>query len=176
MLHPLASSVPNGARASRPGNVHRNITLCDLYPAGNASQCLTVGNDRQFRTLCAGPTITELSKDPLFLTNGERVVICNTLRETLLPWLTLKEGTALFQRLMEHGVPCVPVLLVEEALGADRRSCRQDLAELRCYCGLGMAEMRNHMPGSVPMLLRAFGTHRRKVLARLVRVGRGSKP
>jgi crotonobetainyl-CoA:carnitine CoA-transferase CaiB-like acyl-CoA transferase len=166
MLHPHVSNVLNGGRASRTGNGHPNIVPYDLFPTGTVPLFLAVGNDRQFRTLCAELGIAELGTDPRYLTNKDRVMNRETLRETLVPLLTTKDGMPLFQRLMELGVPCAPVLTVEEALALDHTGTRQMVAELDGYKGPGMAVKLDRTPGSVRLPPPAIGAHSRAVLAR----------
>lgn len=166
MLHPHVSNVLNGGSASRTGNGHPNIVPYDLFPTGTVPLFLAVGNDRQFRTLCAELGIAELGTDPRYRTNGDRVVNRETLRETLVPLLATKDGMPLFQRLMELGVPCAPVLTVEEALALDHTATRQMVAELDGYKGPGMAVKLNRTPGSVRLPPPAVGAHSRAVLAR----------
>jgi crotonobetainyl-CoA:carnitine CoA-transferase CaiB-like acyl-CoA transferase len=166
MLHPHVSNVLNGGRASRTGNGHPNIVPYDLFPTGTVPLFLAVGNDRQFRTLCAELGIAEVGTDPRYRTNGDRVVNRDTLRETLVPLLATKDGMPLFQRLMELGVPCAPVLTVEEALSLDHTATRQMVAELDDYKGPGMAVKLDRTPGSVRLPPPAIGAHSRAVLAR----------
>jgi crotonobetainyl-CoA:carnitine CoA-transferase CaiB-like acyl-CoA transferase len=166
MLHPHVSNVLNGGRASRTGNGHPNIVPYDLFPTGTVPLFLAVGNDRQFRTLCAELGIAELGADPRYLANKDRVVNRETLRETLVPLLATKDGMPLFQRLMELGVPCAPVLTVEEALALDHTGTRQMVAELGGYKGPGMAVKLDRTPGSVRLPPPAIGAHSRTVLAR----------
>lgn len=166
MLHPHVSNVLNGGRASRTGNGHPNIVPYDLFPTGTVPLFLAVGNDRQFRTLCAELGIAELGTDPRYRTNGDRVVNRDSLRETLVPLLATKDGMPLFQRLMELGVPCAPVLTVEEALSLDHTATRQMVAELDGYKGPGMAVKLDRTPGSVRLPPPAIGAHSRAVLLR----------
>jgi crotonobetainyl-CoA:carnitine CoA-transferase CaiB-like acyl-CoA transferase len=166
MLHPHVSNVLNGGRASRTGNGHPNIVPYDLFPTGTVPLFLAVGNDRQFRTLCAELGIAELGTDPRYLTNGDRVVNRETLRETLLPRLAARDGMPLFQRLMDLGVPCAPVLTVEEALALDHTATRQMVAELDGYKGPGLAVKLDRTPGSVRLPPPTIGAHSREVLAR----------
>jgi crotonobetainyl-CoA:carnitine CoA-transferase CaiB-like acyl-CoA transferase len=166
MLHPHVSNVLNGGRASRTGNGHPNIVPYDLFPTGTVPLFLAVGNDRQFRTLCAELGIAELGTDPRYLTNGDRVVNRETLRKALLPRLATKDGMPLFQRLMNLGVPCAPVLTVEEALALDHTATRQMVAELDGYKGPGLAVKLDRTPGSVRLPPPTIGAHSRAVLAR----------
>lgn len=166
MLHPHVSNTLNGGRASRTGNGHPNIVPYDLFPTGTVPLFLAVGNDRQFRNLCTELGMPELGIDDRYRTNGDRVVNRDTLRATLLPALSHLDGMTLFQTLMALGVPCAPVLTVEEALALDHTNTRQMVAELDGYRGPGIAVKLDRTPGSVRMPPPPIGAHSREVLAR----------
>jgi crotonobetainyl-CoA:carnitine CoA-transferase CaiB-like acyl-CoA transferase len=166
MLHPHVSNVLNGGRASRTGNGHPNIVPYDLFPTGTVPLFLAVGNDRQFRTLCAELGIADLGTDPRYVTNKDRVMNRESLRKTLVPLLAKKDGMHLFQRLMELGVPCAPVLTVEEALALDHTGTRHMVVELDGYKGPGMAVKLDRTPGSVRLPPPGIGAHSRAVLSR----------
>ena len=166
MLHPHASNVLNGGRAIRTGNGHPNIVPYDLFPTGTVPLFLAVGNDRQFRTLCAELGLADLGADARYITNGYRVVNREALRAALLQPLALQDGMQLFQRLMSVGVPCAPVLTVEEALALDHTETRQMVAELDGYRGPGIAIKLDRTPGSVRLPPPAIGAHSREILGR----------
>lgn len=166
MLHPHASNVLNGGRAIRTGNGHPNIVPYDLFPTATVPLFLAVGNDRQFRTLCAQLGLTDIATDPRYLTNRDRVVNRVTLRETLVPPLSTADGMELFKQLMALGVPCAPVLTVEEALSLDHTATRGMVAELDGYRGPGVAVKLDRTPGSVRLPPPAIGAHSKEVLRR----------
>ena len=89
-----------------------------------------------------------------------------TLRAALLPPLSAKEGMPLFQRLMALGVPCAPVLTVEEALALDHTATREMVVELDGYRGPGLAVKLGRTPGSVRLPPPVIGAHSREVLTR----------
>ncbi|MBA3042876.1 MAG: CoA transferase [Gammaproteobacteria bacterium] len=166
MLHPHASNVLNGGKANRTGNGHPNIVPYDLFPTSTVPLFLAVGNDRQFRTLCNELGMTALGADPLFRTNGDRVVNRDSLRAMLLAALSDKDGMALFNQLMQLGVPCAPVLTVDEALALDHTATREMVAELDGYRGAGVSVKLGRSPGSVRLPPPAIGQHSREVLER----------
>lgn len=166
MLHPHASNVLNGGKAIRTGNGHPNIVPYDLFPTGTVPLFLAVGNDRQFRTLCTELGEPGLGTEPAFKSNGDRVVNRDSLRERLIPLLAPHDGMALFQRLMGLGVPCAPVLTVEEALAQPHTATREMTVELGDYRGPGIAVKLDRTPGSVTLPPPAIGEHSREVLSR----------
>lgn len=166
MLHPHASNVLNGGRAIRTGNGHPNIVPYDLFPTGTVPLFLAIGNDRQFNTLCAELGVPDLGTDPRFCTNRDRVVNREALRALLLPPLAPLDGMTLFTRLMDLGVPCAPVLTVDEAMALDHTRTRGMVQELDGYRGPGLAVKLDRTPGSVRLPPPAIGAHSREVLQR----------
>jgi crotonobetainyl-CoA:carnitine CoA-transferase CaiB-like acyl-CoA transferase len=166
MLHPHASNVLNGGKAIRTGNGHPNIVPYDLFPTATVPLFLAVGNDRQFGRLCAELGAPSLSENALYLTNGSRVVNRDSLREHLVHLLADRDGIALFDRLMGLGVPCAPVLTVEEALALDHTRTREMTVELDGYTGPGMAIKLGRTPGAVRLPPAPIGLHSRDVLKR----------
>ena len=166
MLHPHAANVLNGGKAIRTGNGHPNIVPYDLFPTGTVPLFLAVGNDRQFRTLCRELGEAGLASEAQFLTNGDRVVNRDSLRARLIPLLAPHDGMALFQRLMDLGVPCAPVLKVEEALAQAHTATREMTVECGDYRGPGIAVKLGRTPGAVHLPPPAIGEHSREVLAR----------
>jgi len=166
MLHPHASNVLNGGKAIRTGNGHPNIVPYDLFPTGTVPLFLAIGNDRQFRTLCIELGVADLGTDPLYRSNRDRVVNRISLRALLLPRLAPLDGMTLFERLMALGVPCAPVLTVDEALALDHTRTRDMVQQLDGYRGPGLAVKLDRTPGSVRMAPPAIGAHSREVLQR----------
>lgn len=166
MLHPHTSNALNGGRSMRTGNGHPNIVPYDLFPTGTVPLFLAVGNDRQFRTLCKELGDEPLGTDPLYKSNGDRVVNRITLRDRLVPLLAPHDGMALFERLMALGVPCAPVLSVEQALALDHTKTREMVVELGEYKGPGLALKLDRTPGSVRLPPPAIGEHSLEVLTR----------
>jgi crotonobetainyl-CoA:carnitine CoA-transferase CaiB-like acyl-CoA transferase len=75
----LAGVVPG-----RMGNAHPSISPYELYPTGDGDLVLAVGNERQFAALCDVLGIPELSADPRYATNAERVAHREALKTALI--------------------------------------------------------------------------------------------
>jgi crotonobetainyl-CoA:carnitine CoA-transferase CaiB-like acyl-CoA transferase len=75
----LAGVVPG-----RMGNAHPSISPYELYPTGDGDLVLAVGNDRQFAALCEVLGTPELSADPSFASNAERVAHRDALKTALV--------------------------------------------------------------------------------------------
>ena len=74
---------------------------------------LAVGNDRQFAQLCQAAGLTELSQDPMFITNAQRIqhrveleqaLGVAMLSKTIDEWVHLGE---------QYGFPCGPINTID---------------------------------------------------------------
>jgi crotonobetainyl-CoA:carnitine CoA-transferase CaiB-like acyl-CoA transferase len=166
MLHPHVANVLYGGRAARTGNGHPNIVPYDLFPTGTVPLFIAVGNDRQFATLCAALDAPDLGADPRYASNGRRVENREPLRAALIELLASHDGVQLFDRLMGIGVPCAPVLTVEQALALEHTASREMKVELGDYRGAGIPAKLSRTPGTVRLPPPRIGEHSHEVLAR----------
>lgn len=166
MLHPHVANVLYGGRAARTGNGHPNIVPYDLFPTGTVPLFIAVGNDRQFATLCAELGAPALAADPRYASNGKRVEHREPLRAVLVELLASHDGVQLFDRLMAIGVPCAPVLAVEQALALEHTATRGMKVELGDYRGAGIPAKLSRTPGTVRLPPPRIGEHSEEVLGR----------
>lgn len=166
LLHPHVSNVVHGGQAPRTGNGHPNIVPYDLFPTATVPLFLAVGNDRQFGTLCTELGDAALCEDPRYRNNRDRVIHRDSLRPRLIELLATRDGMQLFERLMSIGVPCAPVLTVEQALALDHTREREMCVEFEGYRGPGIAIKLSRTPGSVRSAPPRIGEHSETVLAR----------
>lgn len=167
MLHPHVSNVLYGAKAIRTGNGHPNIVPYDLFPTASAKLFIAIGNDRQFAALCNELGDQSLSENPAYKANRDRVRNREALRQRLCELLSAVDGLELFNRLMSLGVPCAPVLTVEEALALSHTRTREMCVELGSYKGAGIPIKLDRTPGSVRLPPPAIGEHSQEVLTRM---------
>ena len=166
MLHPHVSNVLYGGRAVRTGNGHPNIVPYDLFPTGTVPLFIAVGNDRQFAALCQALAAPELSADPRYASNGKRVENRVALRAALIELLASHDGVQLFDQLMAVGVPCAPVLTVEQMLALKHTATREMQVELGDYRAAGIPAKLSRTPGTVRLPPPAIGEHSAEVLTR----------
>lgn len=97
----------------RMGNGHANLAPYQAFHAKDGELIVAVGNDSQFRKLCAVLGLP-LAEDPRFATNPARV----TNRAELIPLLETAIGTwakaDLYEALEAHGVPAGPINTLDE--------------------------------------------------------------
>ncbi len=96
----------SGEVPQRLGNAHPTIVPYNSYPASDQHFILAVGNDAQFEKFCKVAGCSELSRDPRFARNQDRVLNRKEL-EPLLRAVTVTRAAAEWIAILEHeGVPC----------------------------------------------------------------------
>ncbi|MFI8321690.1 CaiB/BaiF CoA transferase family protein [Streptomyces sp. NPDC085529] len=112
------------------GNRHPSITPYEVFEARDRPLVLAVGNDRQFRALCARIGRPGLAEDPRFATNTARVAHREELTAELAGPLAARTADAWFEELTAAGVPCGPINDLAGAFAlADRLGLRARLPE-----------------------------------------------
>jgi crotonobetainyl-CoA:carnitine CoA-transferase CaiB-like acyl-CoA transferase len=129
----------SGEVPHRLGNAHPNIVPYQVFAARDGHVIIAVGNDQQFRQFCAVIQRQELSADPRFLTNADRVGNREPLIEAI--GLALRDITRaeLLAALEARGVPCGPINSIAEALADPQllaRGVRVDLPASEAPGGL----------------------------------------
>jgi len=117
LLHPHAANYfASGKVPARTGNAHPNITPYDQLDTATVPIFLAVGNDRQFGRLCEVIGADALAADARYASNAGRCEHRVPLMAALRARLSAHDGQALAEQLMRAGMPCAPVLGVDEAL------------------------------------------------------------
>lgn len=148
LLHPQAANYfLDGKRPRLLGNVHPNIAPYETFSTATGTIFLCVGNDGQFRRLCAELGAVDLAADPRFLTNAARLAHRAKLCEILAALLGREDGKFLCERLLRAGVPAGPVLAVDEALKAEHTKARGMVVEVEGWRGLNTPIRLSHTPG-----------------------------
>ncbi|WP_144630174.1 CaiB/BaiF CoA transferase family protein [Bordetella genomosp. 13] len=79
----------SGNAPRRAGNAHQNLVPYQVFAARDGHLIVAVGNDSQFRNYCRVIGLPELSADPRYATNPQRV----QNRDTLVPLLAERMAT-----------------------------------------------------------------------------------
>ena len=139
LLHPHAPNWFEGHKLpSLTGNAHPNIYPYDAFKTSSVPLFLAVGNDKQFQLLCKHLNAPGLAADERYATAGGRSVNRGPLRASLEAHFASLEGNALAQALMDIGVPCAPVLNVQQALEHPHTAHREMVVKIGDnYTGLG---------------------------------------
>ncbi|MFD3946135.1 CaiB/BaiF CoA transferase family protein [Streptomyces sp. NPDC058579] len=91
------------------GNRHPSIAPYEVFEARDRPLVLAVGNDRQFRALCARLGLPALADDARFATNSARVAHREELVAALSGPLAERTADSWFDELTAAGVPCGPI-------------------------------------------------------------------
>jgi len=149
LLHPHAANwFMDGKTPQRSGNAHPNIAPYDVLQTGTMPVFFAVGNDRQFRLLCAHIGCAALAQDERFATAGQRSVHRDALKALLEQALAGFDGDRLATELMEIGVPAAPVQAVDAALDHPHTLHRGLRVELPGYQGVGAPVKLSRTPAS----------------------------
>jgi crotonobetainyl-CoA:carnitine CoA-transferase CaiB-like acyl-CoA transferase len=119
MVAVLANQATNylvsGEVPHRMGNAHPNIVPYQVFAVRDGHVIVAVGNDQQFRQFCTVIQRPQLSDDPRYLTNADRVGNRQALVEALGVALQNFTRAELLPALEARGVPCGPINSVAEA-------------------------------------------------------------
>jgi crotonobetainyl-CoA:carnitine CoA-transferase CaiB-like acyl-CoA transferase len=116
LVNVAQAALVTGHEARRFGNAHPTIVPYQSFDAADRPLAVAVGNDAQWRRLCAVLGMDALADDARFASNPARV----EHRDTLVPLLAERfrcRAAAEWLAALEHAdVPCAPVQTVGEAL------------------------------------------------------------
>jgi crotonobetainyl-CoA:carnitine CoA-transferase CaiB-like acyl-CoA transferase len=124
LTYQASSAFATGVTPVRMGNRHPSIAPYDTFDAEDGAFVLSVGNDVQFRRLCAVLQEPALAGDPRFASNEARVRRYDELRAVLMPLLLRWRRGDLLEALTAAGVPSSAVRSVTEALADPQLAAR----------------------------------------------------
>jgi crotonobetainyl-CoA:carnitine CoA-transferase CaiB-like acyl-CoA transferase len=110
LVNQTSAVVAAGASPTRMGNAHPSLYPYEPFPTATDDIVIAVGNDGQFRALCAVIGVADLAADPLFASMSARNANRAALRETIVPRLTTRPAADWFSLLRASGVPAAPIL------------------------------------------------------------------
>ncbi len=126
-----------GVVPGRLGNRHPSIAPYETLEAADGPFVVAVGNDGQFRALCAALDAPALADDPRFATNADRVANRDALGSALEERLRTQPAASWIEALSVAGIPCGPVNDVAQAFAYARTVGLDPVAELRRANGSG---------------------------------------
>ena len=101
---------------TRMGNAHPNIVPYQVFPTRDGHMVLAVGNDGQFERFCVAAGHAEVAADLAYQTNPARVKNRQALVPMLTAWMMQRDTQEWVQLLDKAGVPCSPILDVEQVM------------------------------------------------------------
>ncbi|OCC23505.1 CoA-transferase [Croceicoccus estronivorus] len=103
-----------GTVPGRLGNRHPTVVPYKTFDVADGIMIIAVGNDGQFRLLCAELEMNELADDPRFATSRARMVNRDDLEGIVQDKVRNLKRDELIERLVARGVPCGPVNNLQE--------------------------------------------------------------
>jgi formyl-CoA transferase/CoA:oxalate CoA-transferase len=120
----------SGVVPGRFGNGHLSIVPYDTFMTADGPLMLAVGNDDQWRRLCAAAGLHELAADPRFATNPARVEHRAALQPILERLFATRTRAGWTTLLGPAGVPCGEVRNIGEALADPQLAARGMVASM----------------------------------------------
>ena len=172
LTYQASSAFATGVTPLRMGNRHPSIAPYDTFAAADGEFVLSVGNDDQFRRMCAVLEASALASDPRFLSNADRVINGEALRDELGALLKTWTRGKLLTALTRAGVPCGAVRTVTEALADPQLAAREMIVPLEHVTAgairvLGTPLKLSDTPAGVRTPPPALGQHTDAVLREL---------
>jgi crotonobetainyl-CoA:carnitine CoA-transferase CaiB-like acyl-CoA transferase len=165
LLHPqMANYLMSGATPQLTGNSHPNICPCDLYPTRTKPVLIVAGNDRQFAKLCQLLRRADLTADPRFKTNAERLTYREELTEIIKAALRDVDGVAFADKLIRDGVVAGAMLTIAEIAKHPHTAHTEMIVEREGYRGTGIPVKMRESPGSVRRVPPRYGEANDEVL------------
>jgi formyl-CoA transferase/CoA:oxalate CoA-transferase len=159
-----------GVTPGRYGSAHESLAPYQVFPTADDPLMVAVGSDGLWRRFTAATGLDDLTDDPRYGTNPDRV----RNRDTLIPRITgalaargCAEWTA---RLSAAGVPAGPVNTVPAALGQPQVAAREMVVELEHPVAgllrmLGTPLKLSAQPASIRRPPPVLGQHTDEILA-----------
>jgi formyl-CoA transferase len=120
----------SGQRPGRYGNAHPNIVPYEPFPASDGWIAVGVGNDGQWRQLCALAGWGDLAADERFATNPQRVEHRDILVSILQDRFQARTVGEWQRALLGAGIPCAPINAIDQVFSDPQVLARDMLVEL----------------------------------------------
>ena len=103
-----------GKAPTRMGNYHPNLSPYQVFNCADGHIIVAVGNDRQFQRFCGLLDLAELSENPDYATNADRVTHRIRLTELLTEKTSAMSKADLLAACEDQGVPAGPINHMDE--------------------------------------------------------------
>jgi crotonobetainyl-CoA:carnitine CoA-transferase CaiB-like acyl-CoA transferase len=120
----------SGNVPQRLGNAHPNVVPYQDFPTADGFMIIAVGNDAQFKRLCAELELPDVAADPRFATNQQRVLNRNALLERLCAATRTRPTAHWLAALESSGVPCGPINAIDAVFADPHVRAREMQVEM----------------------------------------------
>ncbi|KQV54694.1 CaiB/BaiF CoA-transferase family protein [Caulobacter sp. Root342] len=128
LVNQASNYLNGGVEPRRLGNEHPNVVPYQDFQTADGRVLVALGNDRQFRALCALVGLEDLAADPRFVDNAGRSVHRADLQARLRPAFVTWRSADLLAVMDAAGLPGGPVNSVPQAL-ADPQACARQVVQ-----------------------------------------------
>ena len=170
----LENAIPitamTGEIPQRQGNIDLSIAPFDIYETKDGYMAIGVGTDKLFETFCQVIGREDLVDDPRYLTNELRSENYKKGLDKIINDWTTKRTRKEIEDLMEKaGIPCGPVLDMQEAMDHPHIKAREMIVEIE-HPTMGIIKVQgvpiklSKTPGGVDTPAPLLGQHNSEVL------------
>ncbi|KQV64016.1 CaiB/BaiF CoA-transferase family protein [Caulobacter sp. Root343] len=131
LVNQASNYLNGGVEPRRLGNEHPNVVPYQDFQTADGRVLVALGNDRQFRALCALVGLEDLAADPRFVDNAGRSVHRADLQARLRPAFVTWRSADLLAVMDAAGLPGGPVNSVPQALADPQARARQVVQRLQ---------------------------------------------
>ncbi|HEV2254245.1 MAG TPA: CaiB/BaiF CoA-transferase family protein [Streptosporangiaceae bacterium] len=159
-----------GATPARYGSAHESLAPYQVFATADEPLMVAVGSDGIWRRFTAATGLDELTDDPRYATNPDRVLHRDTLIPAVTRALAARGCAEWTDRLNAAGVPAGPVNTVPAALAQPQVAAREMVVELE-HPVAGMLRMLgtplklSAQPASIRRPPPVLGQHTDEILA-----------
>jgi crotonobetainyl-CoA:carnitine CoA-transferase CaiB-like acyl-CoA transferase len=169
LTYQAAAFFATGRSPERLGNRHPTIVPYETFEAADGSFVIAVGNDALWRSLCRAIGLPELSDDPAYSTNRDRVNRYEVLRPRIAERLRARSRGEWIATLTAEGIPCGAVRDVGEVLHDPQLDARKMIetiehATLGAVRVLGVPIKLSATPGRIRSAPPTLGQHTDQIL------------
>lgn len=111
-----AGFLMGGSKPKRLGNGHPNTVPYRIFDTRDGKMTLAIGNDAQWRRLCAAAGGPAMATDPRYAANHERVKRREEVEAMVSGWLKARPTQEWVDLLADAEVPCGPIFTVDRIL------------------------------------------------------------
>ncbi|MBB4569179.1 CaiB/BaiF CoA transferase family protein [Rhizobium leucaenae] len=171
----------SGKAPGRLGNAHPNISPYEVVPTSDGYLILAVGNDGQFRRLCAILGIEAYADDQRYVTNKARVAHRNDVRAFISAKTLSWKKADLLKACEDNAVPAGAINTIEDMFADPQIEARGIRIDLEDAAGTVIPSVRTPVVLSeTPLTYKRpsprLGEHQEEVLAELAELEGRAKP
>lgn len=134
-----------GTVRRRTGNWAPTMAPNNAYPAADGDIVICIGNEGQWKRLCALMQRGELAEDPRFSTGAARVKNVTLVDELVREWTSRYDVDAVIELLRQADLPCSPVNTIDRVV-RDPQTVARNLIETVEHPLLGPLKMLGVLP------------------------------